>query len=97
MVRIISIVGFLLTVAAGVQAQGGSPCQCLFSDGSHCCVTYSSSFQTRAGLSQDCADNCRTATRDSDNKACAANGKYSDVSSWNAQFRASCRSRGSID
>ncbi|EMD85486.1 hypothetical protein COCC4DRAFT_209590 [Bipolaris maydis ATCC 48331] len=89
MVRIISIVGFLLTVAAGVQAQGGSPCQCLFSDGSHCC--------TRAGLSQDCADNCRTATRDSDNKACAANGKYSDVSSWNAQFRASCRSRGSID
>ena len=37
MVRILSIVGFLLTIAVGVQAQR-TQCQCLFTDDSHCCV-----------------------------------------------------------
>lgn len=39
MVRILSIVGFLLTISVGVQAQQ-VVCQCLFADSSHCCVTY---------------------------------------------------------
>ena len=37
MVRILSVIGFILTISAGVQAQRAI-CQCLFSDSSHCCV-----------------------------------------------------------
>lgn len=36
MVRILSAVAFVLALAMGAQAS--ATCQCLFSDGSHCCV-----------------------------------------------------------
>lgn len=39
MVRIVSFVAFLLSVAVGAQA--AAFCQCLYQDGSHCCVDVS--------------------------------------------------------
>ncbi|KAJ4138479.1 hypothetical protein NW768_002314 [Fusarium equiseti] len=83
MVRITSAITFLLTAALGVQA--AATCQCLFQDGSNCCV-YS---DTRGGA-ESCDNVCRGARRVTDNAACNANGKWSSVSAWNAQWRTGC-------
>ncbi|OAG23250.1 hypothetical protein CC77DRAFT_1018076 [Alternaria alternata] len=37
--RFSAVIGLLLTMAVGTQA--GLYCQCLYSDGSHCCIAVS--------------------------------------------------------
>ncbi|KAF1934935.1 hypothetical protein EJ02DRAFT_439560 [Clathrospora elynae] len=83
MVRILSLAAMVLAIALGAQAAHN--CQCLFSDGSHCCAT-SSAY----GPGESCQTVCNGAVRSSDQKACSAGGKWSSVSGWNSQFRAGC-------
>ncbi|KAF5964092.1 hypothetical protein FBULB1_12976 [Fusarium bulbicola] len=71
---------------------GGKECQCLFSDGSHCCV-YGDNGES--GDTGDCVEVCKGAKRvlqsgESQPAACNANGRFSCVSVWNAQFRTPC-------
>ncbi|KAF4450518.1 hypothetical protein F53441_6373 [Fusarium austroafricanum] len=82
MVKITSAVLFFM-IALGVQAS--ATCQCLFSDGSHCCV-----YSSVNGPSEDCTQACSGARRGKDNVACNAGGKWSGVSAWNAQWREGC-------
>ncbi|CAI9631303.1 hypothetical protein GT037_003334 [Alternaria burnsii] len=79
MVRISTLVGLLVTMAMGAQA--GLYCQCLYSDGSHCCV---------ADNNGGCTATCLNAKPVFESKGCNAGGKYSDVSAWNGQWRTGC-------
>ncbi|KAJ4987044.1 hypothetical protein SVAN01_07460 [Stagonosporopsis vannaccii] len=81
MVRISSIIGFLVTMAIGAQA--GRVCQCLYPDSSHCCVSTSNSVD-------DCTAFCKTAKPVFEDTGCNAGGKWSKVSIWNSQFRTAC-------
>ncbi|KNG50031.1 hypothetical protein DDE82_004590 [Stemphylium lycopersici] len=83
MVRILSVVGLVLTIALGAEAS--HLCQCLFADRSHCCA--STSVQ---GPYVKCETICQNAARGSDNKPCNANGAWSKVSAWNVQWRQGC-------
>ncbi|KAK8067467.1 hypothetical protein PG996_006579 [Apiospora saccharicola] len=83
MVRILSVVTLLFTTLA-VGAQAKAFCQCLYADGSHCCVD----DNAPAG----CTEVCRNAVSVDGYRACNAGGKYSDVSAWNSQFRTACKS-----
>ncbi|KAK8102154.1 hypothetical protein PG984_015300 [Apiospora sp. TS-2023a] len=83
MVRIVSALTLLLATALGAQA--AATCQCLFNDGSHCCVV-----SDARGAAQDCTSACRGAVRNKDQVACNAGGKWSSVSAWNAQWREGC-------
>ncbi|KAH7317297.1 hypothetical protein BKA65DRAFT_557497 [Rhexocercosporidium sp. MPI-PUGE-AT-0058] len=78
MVRL-SIFAVIFAAVASVAADGF--CQCLFADGSHCCVA-------QYGIKKDCTALCLN--NGNSDKKCAAGGKYSDVSSWNAEFRRAC-------
>ncbi|KAJ4012657.1 hypothetical protein NW752_008370 [Fusarium irregulare] len=80
MVRLLTTVAVLLSVA--MSAQAAAFCQCLYSDGSHCCVDEN----TPAGCTATC-ENARALFAD---KPCNAGGKFSNVSPWNAQFRTAC-------
>ncbi|KAF1934934.1 hypothetical protein EJ02DRAFT_460807 [Clathrospora elynae] len=80
MVRISSVVGLLLTLAVGAQA--GSYCQCLYSNGSHCCV------DDNVG---GCTNTCMNAVPVFKDAGCNAGGKNSQVSVFNAQFRTGCK------
>ncbi|EOA90576.1 uncharacterized protein SETTUDRAFT_24722 [Exserohilum turcica Et28A] len=83
MVRISTCIALVLSIALGAEAS--AICQCLFPDGSHCCVI------TKAqGAAEDCTELCRPAERTGDNVKCNADGKWSSVSGWNGQFRAGC-------
>ncbi|KAH7303459.1 hypothetical protein B0I35DRAFT_446643 [Stachybotrys elegans] len=79
MVRILSAITVLLSIAIGAQAQNF--CQCLYSDGSHCCVA-----DNRGGCTESCM-NVKPLFADN---PCNAGGKWSKVSAWNAQFRRAC-------
>ncbi|KAK8086418.1 hypothetical protein PG994_001392 [Apiospora phragmitis] len=91
MVRILSLATLLL--ASAFTAQAAQFCQCLFNDGSHCCV-----YSDPEIGNLDCRGVCTNAHRadgvDNHNltpgTACNAGGKYDTVSGWNAQFRTSC-------
>ncbi|KAH7014482.1 uncharacterized protein B0I36DRAFT_389365 [Microdochium trichocladiopsis] len=78
MVRL-SVFAVIFAAVTSVAADGY--CQCLFSDGSHCCVT-------QYGINKNCQERCLN--NGSYKHQCNAGGKYSDVSGWNAQFRLSC-------
>lgn len=80
MVRIVSLA--LTTLAMAFVAQACTQCQCLFSDGSHCCVVESNSG--------DCATTCKTMTRGKDDKPCNANGDYVCISYLTSLGRMSC-------
>ncbi|KAG9191085.1 hypothetical protein G6011_09173 [Alternaria panax] len=77
--RFSSVVGLLLTMAVGTQA--GMYCQCLYADGSHCCIA-----DNRGG----CKSSCLNVKPLFEDKGCNAGGKFSDVSDWNAQWRTAC-------
>ncbi|RMZ73136.1 hypothetical protein GMOD_00009654 [Pyrenophora seminiperda CCB06] len=79
MVRL-SIFAVIFTAVASVAADGW--CQCLYADGSHCCVT-------QYGIKKDCVGRC--IDNGNSDQQCNAGGKYSDVSAWNAGFRRSCK------
>ncbi|KAJ1332970.1 hypothetical protein MN608_02960 [Microdochium nivale] len=79
MVRL-SVFAIIFAAVSSVAADGW--CQCLYSDGSHCCVM-------QYGIVKDCTKSCMNA--ENSDQACNADGKYSDVSSWNAQWRRSCK------
>ncbi|KAF2735690.1 hypothetical protein EJ04DRAFT_511641 [Polyplosphaeria fusca] len=81
MVRVSSIVTILLSVAVGTQA--AAFCQCLYADGSHCCVD--------DDAPGGCTAVCMNAVSVDGNKPCNAGGKYSKVSAWNGQFRTACK------
>ncbi|USP76465.1 hypothetical protein yc1106_03739 [Curvularia clavata] len=78
MVRL-SIFAVIFAAVTSVAADGY--CQCLFPDGSHCCVT-------EYGINKNCVERCRD--NGSYKHKCNANGKYSDVSGWNGGWRLSC-------
>ncbi|KAF4450517.1 hypothetical protein F53441_6372 [Fusarium austroafricanum] len=80
MVRIASTMMLLLSIALGAQA--ATFCQCLYADGSHCCVDENAP----AG----CTAVCLNARLIGNPTPCNAGGKYSKVSAWNAQFRDAC-------
>ncbi|CZT15619.1 uncharacterized protein RCC_01464 [Ramularia collo-cygni] len=87
-----------LSMASGVFAglDCGGYCQCLFDDGSHCCVdtTYGGSGATGGvgtKVGEDCQARCSSRQRGSDGAACGGAGKWSCVSAWNGQFRSSCK------
>ncbi|KAH7317298.1 hypothetical protein BKA65DRAFT_557498 [Rhexocercosporidium sp. MPI-PUGE-AT-0058] len=80
MFRFLTIVTVLFAGASSVAA---SYCQCLYPDGSHCCVI--------DNQVNDCTRMCLKASPDPTTAAqCNAGGKFSSVSSWNAQHRAQC-------
>ncbi|KAL2063986.1 hypothetical protein VTL71DRAFT_4480 [Oculimacula yallundae] len=80
MVRLLTLITVLFASASSVAA---SYCQCLYSDGSHCCVI--------DNIIGDCTRMCLQASPDSTTAgACNAGGKWSKVSSWNANGRAQC-------
>ncbi|KAJ1332969.1 hypothetical protein MN608_02959 [Microdochium nivale] len=93
MVRILSLATLL--IASAVTAKAAQFCQCLFNDGSHCCVYSDASIGDL-----DCQRWCTNAHRADGatnprnplevGTACNAGGKYSTVSGWNAQFRTAC-------
>ncbi|KAH7066072.1 hypothetical protein BKA63DRAFT_523711 [Paraphoma chrysanthemicola] len=78
MVRL-TIVAVIFAAVTSVAADGY--CQCLFADGSHCCVV-------EYGITKACEERCKN--NGNYKRKCNAGGKYSDVSSWNAQWRTSC-------
>ncbi|CAN9277928.1 unnamed protein product [Alternaria alternata] len=78
MVRL-SIFAVIFAAVTAVAADGY--CQCLFADGSHCCVT-------QYGIRKDCTARC--IDNGNSDKKCNAGGKYSDVGGWHAQWRRSC-------
>lgn len=80
MVRITSLALSLLAMAFAAQAC--SNCQCLFEDGSHCCVVEPSDG--------DCTRVCSTALRGKDDKPCSAGGKYVCIGAITALGRMSC-------
>ncbi|EKJ69294.1 hypothetical protein NXS19_012941 [Fusarium pseudograminearum] len=79
MVRL-SLFAVLATAIASVTAQT-SACQCLFQDGSHCCVTLKT---------QDCQLECMNVGRKG--VKCNANGKFSNVSWLTGVGRTKCDS-----
>ncbi|EMD63958.1 hypothetical protein GGP41_002722 [Bipolaris sorokiniana] len=79
MVRL-SIFAVIFATVASVAADGY--CQCLFPDGSHCCVV-------AYGIRKACVENCKN--NGNSDRMCNAGGKYSDVSSWNAGWRRGCK------
>ncbi|EMD93168.1 hypothetical protein COCC4DRAFT_179270 [Bipolaris maydis ATCC 48331] len=92
MVRILSLATLL--IASAITTQAAQWCQCLFQDGSHCCV-YS---DPQIG-NLDCQRWCINAHRADGatnpdplevGTPCNSNGKYSTVSGWNAQYRTPC-------
>ncbi|KAF2853148.1 hypothetical protein T440DRAFT_506015 [Plenodomus tracheiphilus IPT5] len=92
--RFFATVLVLLGAAAISEAAGcGSrQCQCLFKDGSHCCV-FGANAQTPD--TSDCTAVCRGASRllqSGENKPakCNAGGKFSCVSIFTAQGRTPC-------
>ncbi|KAM0243971.1 hypothetical protein ACHAP5_006734 [Fusarium lateritium] len=93
MVRITSIATLLL--ASALSAQAAQYCQCLFEDGSHCCV-YSDAKIGNLNCPNACAGAHRADGATNPNNpleagtACNAGGKYTTVSAFNAQFRTSC-------
>ncbi|KXJ94977.1 hypothetical protein Micbo1qcDRAFT_200434 [Microdochium bolleyi] len=78
MVRL-AVFAIIFAAVTSVAADGW--CQCLYADGSHCCVR-------QYGINKICQQLCLDAGN-SDHK-CNAGGKWADVSSWNAEFRRSC-------
>ncbi|EMD63957.1 hypothetical protein GGP41_002723 [Bipolaris sorokiniana] len=80
MVRLLTIVAMLFAGASSVAA---SYCQCLYPDGSHCCVINNEA--------NDCKRMCMRASGDHTTAGeCRANGKFSNVSGWNALHRTQC-------
>ncbi|KAJ1332971.1 hypothetical protein MN608_02961 [Microdochium nivale] len=80
MVRLLTIITVLFAGASSVAA---SYCQCLFPDGSHCCAIENEV--------NDCTRMCLKASKGPTTaEQCNANGKWSSVSSWNAQHRFQC-------
>ncbi|KAL1797769.1 hypothetical protein ACET3X_004375 [Alternaria dauci] len=79
--RFSAVVGLLLTMAVGTQA-AAYYCQCLYSDSSHCCVA-----ENGRG---DCTATCMYAKAVFADNNCNAGGKFSSVSTWNAQWRTAC-------
>ncbi|KAF4335210.1 hypothetical protein FBEOM_10954 [Fusarium beomiforme] len=98
MVRILSIATVLLASAFAVEA--AQFCQCLYQDGSHCCVYSRLIHQDPEIGDLNCQNACmdahsidRPKTPNADGQpgtACNAGGKYVPVSGWNAQFRTPC-------
>ncbi|KAG9193983.1 hypothetical protein G6011_04018 [Alternaria panax] len=91
---ITTLLAVLGAVAIGQAADcsGVRECQCLFQDGSHCCV-YGSNAQT--GDTSDCRAVCSGASRllqSGENKPtkCNAGGKFSCVGIITAQGRTPC-------
>lgn len=80
MVRLLTLA--LSVLAMAVAAQACDNCQCLFSDGSHCCVV-----EANDG---DCARVCGSAQRGKDDKPCSANGDYVCISYITLMGRMSC-------
>ncbi|GKU06666.1 hypothetical protein FLAG1_09066 [Fusarium langsethiae] len=79
MVRL-SIVTIIFTVISSAAAVNlTKACQCLYSDGSHCCVLLPQG---------SCQDECRNAGKGSDK--CNADGKYSNVSWFTGVGRTKC-------
>ncbi|KAF4456266.1 hypothetical protein F53441_1560 [Fusarium austroafricanum] len=93
MVRILSLATVLL--ASAFAAEAAQFCQCLFQDGSHCCV-----YSDPEIGDLNCQNACRGAHRADGvtnpnnplevGTACNADGNYKTVSGWNAQFRDPC-------
>ncbi|KAF4456264.1 hypothetical protein F53441_1558 [Fusarium austroafricanum] len=88
MVRLLNIVTVLFT--SFVAAQRCGYCQCLYSDGSHCCV------QSAPSGDLDCQAACSGAQSAGLNQfepgpSCNAGGKYTCLSAWNAHFRHKCQ------
>ncbi|KAF4335211.1 hypothetical protein FBEOM_10955 [Fusarium beomiforme] len=82
MVRAFSIIAVLFVAVSSVAADGY--CQCLYPDGSHCCVTF-------YGLNKDrCTELCMN-TGPLDEPNCNAGGKHTFASSWNGGWRRGCR------
>ncbi|KXJ94978.1 hypothetical protein Micbo1qcDRAFT_200435 [Microdochium bolleyi] len=80
MVRLLTIATVLFAGASSVAA---SYCQCLYPDGSHCCVIENDV--------NDCTRMCTRASPDPTTASqCNAGGKWSEVSAWNAQSRHQC-------
>ncbi|KAF2735689.1 hypothetical protein EJ04DRAFT_551853 [Polyplosphaeria fusca] len=75
MVHILSVAAVLLAAVANVNA--AAACQCLFNDGSHCCVQVF--CQMQHGQSLDCTAACTGAVRNSDQTPCNAGGKNSGI------------------
>ncbi|KAF5246307.1 hypothetical protein FAUST_1424 [Fusarium austroamericanum] len=81
MVRL-SIFAVLFTAITSVTAiAGAEACQCLFADGSHCCVTIKT---------EDCQAECMGVGRNG--VKCNANGKYSNLSWFTGVGRTKCDS-----
>ncbi|KAH6875962.1 hypothetical protein BKA58DRAFT_132338 [Alternaria rosae] len=80
MVRLSAVFGILLTMAVGTQAS--FYCQCLYQDGSHCCVA-----ENNGGCTRSCLN---VAPLFENDKPCNAGGKSSDVSFFTAQGRHAC-------
>ncbi|KAJ6111989.1 hypothetical protein N7523_008050 [Penicillium sp. IBT 18751x] len=85
---------FLATASVGLAAtcSGSRQCQCLFADGSHCCL-YGSNAET--GDDYDCTRLCTGASRllqsGEDTPAkCNAGGSFSCASIFTAQGRTPC-------
>ncbi|KAF5613027.1 hypothetical protein F25303_14304 [Fusarium sp. NRRL 25303] len=88
MVRLASIAAILFIGFAVVE--GCTHCQCLYSDGSHCCV-----MELNSGADADCNTLCADAKQAGPNQfepgpSCNAGGKYTCVSTWNAFKRTKC-------
>ncbi|KAF4335212.1 hypothetical protein FBEOM_10956 [Fusarium beomiforme] len=88
MARLLNIVAILFAGFAVVQ--GCVHCQCLYQDGSHCCVQ-----ELPSGADADCQALCKDAKQAGPNQfqpgpACNAGGKSDCVSTWNAHFRTKC-------
>ncbi|KAL6915453.1 hypothetical protein ACHAPO_009864 [Fusarium lateritium] len=88
MVRLLNIAAMLF--AGFVTVQGCTHCQCLYSDGSHCCVQ-----ELPSGGEADCNALCANAQQAGPNQfqpgpSCNAGGKNACVSTWNAHGRKKC-------
>ncbi|KAL4724549.1 hypothetical protein ACLX1H_007990 [Fusarium chlamydosporum] len=90
MVKLMSLVTILVTAAVGAEATGVY--QCLFPDGSHCCA-----FVSVRGPAISGTQACANAARQTDSKRCNAGGKWSKVSSWNANFRTGCLAQPNLE
>ncbi|RBR06244.1 uncharacterized protein FIESC28_11131 [Fusarium coffeatum] len=80
MVRLSVLAIFAAAIStAAAQSPTGQTCQCLYADGSHCCVNFGT---------EDCQTQCRTSGKDSGK--CNADGKWSSVSWFTGLGRTKC-------
>ncbi|KAJ5855333.1 uncharacterized protein N7529_009277 [Penicillium soppii] len=92
--KVFSLLIMVATAGLSLAAtcSGSRQCQCLFSDGSHCCL-YGSNQMT--GDDYDCTRLCSGASRLLQNgentpRKCNAGGKFSCASLFTAQGRTPC-------